>query len=292
MEFILNDLRGDYVKLVKHVRDKGNHVSARGLATREVTAATLIFNNTLEPLLPIGVGRGVNTKLAALEALQLISGVSRFDLVQIAAPTFASVLVDATDPDYGAYGPRVVEQLADCVEILKTDPSSRQAVAVIWSKDDLRHVGDKPCTIFMQFIIRRDQFGNDALEMHTHMRSQDVWLGVPYDVFMFTQLQHTMAHTLKLPTGRYVHHATSLHLYERNLKDTTKLFLPVYEVYEDDLPMGVVATDPATYPFDVAAYLLEGNTTDEEESVNGWYTHQLDLVEEMIAKTETESVAQ
>lgn len=285
MELKLKDLRNGYVQLVNHVIAKGDRVSARGIPTRELTAVTLIFPDTLEPLLPVGVGRGVNLKLAALEALQLISGVARADLVRVAAPTFESVLVDAADPDYGAYGPRVVEQLADCIELLKEDPSSRQAIAVIWEKRDLRHVGDKPCTVFFQFLIRESGHGFDALEMHTHMRSQDVWLGVPYDIFMFTQLQHSIAQELGLPVGRYVHHATSLHIYERDLKAASRLHV-IPDLDFIDLPLGICKPSRDGYSMDTAAYLLEGNTTVEEDEANPWYTHQLDLIEKLIGARE------
>lgn len=285
MELRLNDLRRDYVKLVNHVIANGEEVSARGIPTRELTAVTMIFPNTLEPLLPIGVGRGVNLKLAALEALQLISGTSRPDLVRVAAPTFESVLVDASDPDYGAYGPRVVEQLVDCIELLKEDPSSRQAIAVIWNKADLRHVGDKPCTVFFQFIVRESGHGFPALEMHTHMRSQDVWLGVPYDIFMFTQLQHTMAYELRLPAGRYVHHVTSLHIYERNLEAAKKLHMPT-DIDFVDLPLGVCSPQREEAALDVAAYLLDGDTNADEERENAWYAKQLALIDELIGKKE------
>lgn len=281
MELKLNDLRGDYVKLVNHVTGRGERVVARGIPTRELTAVTLIIPNTLEPLLPIGVGRGVNLKLAALEALQLISGVARSDLVKVAAPTFESVLVDATDPDYGAYGPRVVEQLADCIELLQNDPSSRQAVVAIWTKADLRHVGDKPCTVFFQFLVRESGHGFAALEMHTHMRSQDVWLGVPYDIFMFTQLQHTIAHELHLPVGQYVHHVTSLHIYERDLPAASKLHKPT-DIDFVDLPLGICSPSRETYALDLAAYLLDGNTEPAEDEANPWYTKQLELIEDLL----------
>jgi thymidylate synthase len=286
MELKLNDLRGSYVKLVNHVINRGEHVVVRDMPTRELTAVTMIIPNTLEPLLPIGVGRGVNLKLAALEALQLISGVARADLVRVAAPTFESVLVDATDPDYGAYGPRVVEQLADCIALLKDDPSSRQAIVSIWNKADLRHVGDKPCTVFFQFLIRESGHGFAALEMHTHMRSQDVWLGVPYDIFMFTQLQHTIANELRMPVGQYVHHTTSLHIYERDIAAANKLHAPT-DIDFVDLPLGICSPNRETYSIDIAAYLLDGNTTTAEDEANPWYTKQLDLIETLLPSEDT-----
>lgn len=294
LELKLRDLRDDYVGLVNHVIKHGLPVAARGLATRELTAMTLIFENTLEPLLPIGVGRGVNTMLAALEALQLVSGVSRFDLVEVAAPGFARVLVDQEDPDYGAYGPRIVEQLADCVELLRIDPATRQAVCSIWNKGDLRHKGDKPCTVFLQFLVRLDPTGKfETLELHTHMRSQDVWLGVPYDVFMFTQLQHTVANELRIPAGQFVHHVTSLHIYERDLESAGKLHTVTTQLDTTELPLGIVsASNPAEHGYDdgfsVAAYLLEGNSTPAEDVSNHWYAAQLEQVEALLEKADAQ----
>lgn len=294
----MRDLVNDYVALVGRVRDTGKLITARGLATRELTAITLIFPDLLAPMLPIGTGRGVNTRLAALEALQLISGEDRHDLIKHAAPGFADVLVDSQDPAYGAYGPRAIEQIVDAVELLKVDPLTRQAVVAIWRPEDLTHRGDKPCTVFLQFIIRPDDETTlMSLELHTHMRSQDVWLGVPYDVFMFTQLQLTVAAYLKMPVGRYVHHTTSLHLYERNVMTSLSLrALDSSNTGSHDLPHGVVVPaarptslntddDYADTPWDIATYLLDNSVHSEERAANRWYDAQLALLDESIGKT-------
>lgn len=286
MELVLDDLRGGYVNLVKHVAHSGKPVVSRGLATLELTAVSLVFPNVLNPLLPVGVGRGVNARLAAIEALQLISGIQRHDLIRQVTPGFDSVLVDQENPDYGAYGPRIITQLGDCVDILNTDPTTRRAVITIWNENDLTHNGDRPCTVFLQFLVRDNGFG-PALELHSHMRSQDVWLGVPYDIFMFTQLQHTVAFILGLPAGQFVHHATSLHIYETDLSKVDKLYEPTSDVdcattTGLELPLGVQcdrtpAPDrdpdghPDLYVLDVASYLLEGSASEDEQARNPWY---------------------
>jgi len=285
VEFILDNLRGDYVELVRQVAFAGKTVETRGLATRELTAVTLVFPNILNPLLPVGVGRGVSSKLAAVEALQLISGVQRHDLIQKVTPNFDAVLVDQQDPDYGAYGPRIVDQVGDCLDVLLADPTTRRAVIAIWNEEDLTHDGDRPCTVFLQFLVRDNGYG-PALELHSHMRSQDVWLGVPYDIFMFTQLQHTVAYIMGLPVGQFVHHTTSLHMYETDLSKVDGLYTPGPEDASlaqlvGELPMGVQAgvntrgtTVDGTYnldPLDVASYLLEDSANDLELSANPWY---------------------
>ncbi len=283
MELTLDDLRGSYVNLVKHVAHSGKPVVSRGLATRELTAVSLLFPNTLNPLLPVGVGRGVNARLAAIEALQLISGIQRHDLIQAVTPGFDSILVDQENPDYGAYGPRIIQQVGDCVDILHTDPTTRRAVIAIWNEHDLTHVGDRPCTVFLQFLVRDNGFG-PALELHSYMRSQDVWLGVPYDIFMFSQLQHTVAFILGLPAGQLAHHVTSLHIYETDLSKVDKLFID--DLVEPttatglELPLGVQCGRRSTpehmpldlHVLDVASYLLEGSADEDEQARNPWYS--------------------
>lgn len=49
--------------------------------------------------------------------------------------------------------------------------------------------------------------------MHTHMRSNDAYLGLPHDIFSFTMLQEIAARELEVGLGRYTHSVTSLHLY-------------------------------------------------------------------------------
>lgn len=284
----LGDLRRGYAQLLAYVLNAGQTVHSRGYQAREVTAAQLVFNDPLAPLLPVGVGRGVNLRLAAVEALQVIAGESRSHLIRRAAPSFENVLVDPSDLDYGAYGPRLAYAVGDCLDLLRDDLETRQAVAAIWRPDDLEHRGDKPCTVFMQFLVRPNVAGESSLELYAYMRSQDVWLGVPYDVFTFSQLQHTMARELRLPAGRYVHNVTSLHLYERDLHGAERVvarwggggpeYLPDAEY---DLPLGVVAGGEET-GFEVASYLLDhgdencqDNVTPAELAGNAWFAAQM-----------------
>lgn len=275
MEFILSDLRDGYVDLVRHVADHGRRVESRGLATRELVNVGLIFPSTIHALLPTGVGRGVNTKLAAVEALSLIGGTCSPDLLRQAAPQYDAVLLNPDDIRYGAYGPRTAMQLAECVTLLRREPGTRRAVMSIWSKDDLTHQGDRPCTVFLQFLVR-----DNYLELHTYMRSQDVWLGTPYDVFMFTQLQCTVARMLRLPSGQYTHHATSLHLYESNVDDVAKLHYGAEGsgqlLYE--LPLGVTLPDDSQLDDElaIAHYLLHGTSYAAEREANPWYAARLD----------------
>ena len=94
--------------------------------------------------------------------------------------------------------------------LLTVDPNSRQAVLHIKTAEDAPSK-DVNCTVCIQFLIREGK-----LHATTYMRSNDIWMGFPYDVFSFTALQCKMAMELGVGIGTYTHIAGSLHLYERN----------------------------------------------------------------------------
>jgi thymidylate synthase len=99
-------------------------------------------------------------------------------------------------------------------QLLIQDPNTRQAVIHIKEPRDIieNPTKDLNCTIALQFLIR-----NNKLHLITTMRSNDVWLGLPYDVFNFTCMQIQMAMELNIDVGNYYHNVGSLHLYERDL---------------------------------------------------------------------------
>ena len=93
---------------------------------------------------------------------------------------------------------------------LQKNPNSRRAVIHIKEANN-KESKDVNCTCYIQFLIR-----NNKLIMHTHMRSNDLWMGFPYDIFQFTCMQILMSMQLGLELGEYVHITDSLHLYKRD----------------------------------------------------------------------------
>lgn len=127
---------------------------------------------------------------------------------------------------HGAYGPRLrnmhgkYNQLLDIVKFLKDHTDSRRAVIQIYDAADLYHDGkDVPCTTTLQFVVR-----NNKLSMMTSMRSNDVFLGLPHDIFCFTMIQEIIATKLNLELGIYKHSVGSLHLYDTDF-DKAKIFI-------------------------------------------------------------------
>lgn len=109
-------------------------------------------------------------------------------------------------------------QFEYALSCLINNPESKKAVMVLYNKDHARKSKDNPCTMYMQFFIRRNE-----LHLFVKMRSSDMWFGMPYDVPFFVSIQFLMLTVLKqyrkfenLEMGYYNHQSGSLHIYDRN----------------------------------------------------------------------------
>lgn len=217
-------IRSNYHRIVRRVITEGVPTAARGLKTLDL-GPTLIIADEPYDALPTGVGRGVDPAIAALEAAMLIGAHCDEAVVERVAPRlmdYADSHVDsyAGTPSvksrrlHGAYGRRLGTQLTSVVNKLREDASTRQAVVTLWDSwlDNQPGYRDYPCTVALQFRVIAAR-----LELYVTMRSNDVWRGLPYDVFQFTQLQLTVARVLNVDVGPYHHMAWSLHLYDTDL---------------------------------------------------------------------------
>lgn len=197
----------------------GKHVSPRGINTLEVPQRTIEVDMR-HPVL-ISAKRGLNYKFMAAEAHWILSGDDRVETI---AP-YAARIKDFSDDGvrfFGAYGPKIKAQLPYIIDKLSKDKDSRQAGLTIW-RESPPQTKDVPCTIAIFFAWR-----GDKLNCHVFMRSSDIWLGLPYDVFNFSMLAHLVCglinesmndYEVKVLPGTLYLTASSSHLYEINFKD-------------------------------------------------------------------------
>jgi len=229
----------DYPEVVLRVAEHGRKRSPRGVPTYDL-GYTVVELQDPRYGLAVGTGRGLSPRVAAVEALQLIGAFCDPDLMLWASQNFKEFMDDGDF--HGGYGRRVGDQLVHVWDKLTRDPDTRRAVVTLWnaSHDNEPDKHDYPCTVALGFSL--DDLGR--LELNTIMRSNDVWLGFPYDVFQFTQLQLTMARILGVEPGIYRHTAWSLHLYEDKMMDVTRLNSTALPSYQ---PQGISVVN-ARYP--------------------------------------------
>lgn len=187
----------------------GVKVSPRGMPCREILAAKLVLNDTYENIL-LSAPRNLSYRFMVAEWLWIWFG--REDVASIVQ--YNRHLAQFSDDGVkfaGAYGPPVKKQFRRMVETLQKDADSRQAIIQIYSTPTT-FTRDVPCTLSLQFFIR-----NGYLHTIATMRSSDVWLGLPYDVFNFSMLANIAAGQLHVPLGHLTLNLGSGHLYESNV---------------------------------------------------------------------------
>ncbi|MGW8604538.1 thymidylate synthase [Streptomyces sp. NPDC055893] len=200
----------------------GARVSPRGMATREVLDVHMRLTRPRARLLYAPPARILNLAFAVAETVWILSGSDEpwiFD--------YNTKLRQYADDGVlrGAYGPRMrkwagtVDQLSRVVEILKQDPDSRRALIQLYdpARDAAGHK-DVPCTLGFRFYLR-----DGRLHMSTTMRGQDVWIGMPYDLFFYTVLHELVAGWIGAELGDFHHHVGSLHIYENHLDQADAL---------------------------------------------------------------------
>jgi thymidylate synthase len=157
--------------------------------------------------------RKLSYQFMAAEAYWILSGDNRVDGISPWNKRIADFSDDGST-FFGAYGPKISDQLDYVIRKLAEDPDTRQAGLMIW-REKPPQTKDVPCTIAIFASIR-----NDRLNLSVYMRSSDVWLGLPYDVFNFSMLAHLIC--CRLSSQKNIHvspgtlylTAASSHLYE------------------------------------------------------------------------------
>ena len=144
--------------------------------------------------------------------------------------------IDGRNPHYG---PRIVQQIDECVKELYENPNTRRAVILILDADDQVFLPPKrdrfahetieyPCTISLTYFIR-----NGYLHASTVMRSQNVCSVICYDNYNFCRLQEEVvkAYNLKADLlgtprahlGFYYHYMINAHIVPGEHKRTDKI---------------------------------------------------------------------
>lgn len=203
-----------WLKLLRKVMAEGKVSEPRGIRTLEL----LGYKSEIDMKWPVidFAKRKLGYKFMCAEAWWIMSGQNRLSSIKAFSDTIEKFSDDG-EFFFGAYGPRIVDQLTHITKALTVDHASRQAVLTTW-RPNPPVSKDIPCTISLQFMIR-----DGKLDCFANMRSSDAWLGVPYDWFNFSMLSGGICLLLKkagqhIEIGTLHFYAASQHLYEYNFE--------------------------------------------------------------------------
>src|SRR5579884_4221106 len=107
---------------------------------------------------------------------------------------------------------RTIDQIANVVGMIKTNPDSRRLIVSAWNPAEVDDMALPPCHCLFQFYVARGK-----LSCQLYQRSGDTFLGVPFNIASYALLTHMVAHVTGLAPGEFVHTLGDAHLYLNHL---------------------------------------------------------------------------
>ncbi len=107
-----------------------------------------------------------------------------------------------------------VDQLAQVIESIKTNPFSRRHIMVAYNPAEVDQMALPPCHAFVQFYVSAD---NKKLSLQLYQRSADLFLGVPFNIASYSLLLMMVAQVCDLQPYEMVHTFGDLHIYNDHI---------------------------------------------------------------------------
>lgn len=107
-----------------------------------------------------------------------------------------------------------VDQLANLIAGLKSDPNGRRHILSAWNVGELDQMGLPPCHVMSQFYVNK----NRELSCHMYQRSVDVFLGLPFNIASYALLTHLVAQVCDMKVGELVISTGDTHIYQDHIE--------------------------------------------------------------------------
>jgi thymidylate synthase len=113
---------------------------------------------------------------------------------------------------------RHIDQIAQVVDQLKTNPDSRRIVVSAWNVAELDQMALMPCHALFQFYVApaTTAGGRGTLSCQLYQRSADIFLGVPFNIASYALLTHMLAQQCDLALGDFIWTGGDCHIYDNH----------------------------------------------------------------------------
>ena len=206
-----------YLELLQRIMDEGVVKTDRtGVGTKSVFGHQMRFD--LSEGFPLLTTKKVHLKSIIYELLWFISGDTNVRYLQEHGVSIWDEWADADGelgPVYGkqwrsweARDGRVVDQLAQVVDMIKHHPDSRRMLVCAWNPGEVDKMALPPCHCLFQFYVAEGR-----LSCQLYQRSADTFLGVPFNIASYALLTMMIAQVCGLQPGEFIHTTGDTHIY-------------------------------------------------------------------------------
>ncbi|MEX2454306.1 MAG: thymidylate synthase, partial [Rhodospirillaceae bacterium] len=110
-----------------------------------------------------------------------------------------------------------VDQIADVVRQIRTNPDSRRLIVSAWNVPEIPKMALPPCHCLFQFYV-----ADGRLSCQLYQRSADIFLGVPFNIASYALLTMMMAQATGLAPGEFIHTLGDAHLYSNHVEQADR----------------------------------------------------------------------
>lgn len=118
------------------------------------------------------------------------------------------------ESDYTGAG---YDQISEVIRQLKEDPTSRRILFSAWNPAALNQMALPPCHVLCQFYVSSGT-KKPRLSCHMYQRSQDVFLGAPFNIFSYTALTYLLAKMCDMVPHELIISTGDTHIYKDHLE--------------------------------------------------------------------------
>jgi len=133
----------------------------------------------------------------------------------------------------------MTNQVNNLIDELKHNPASRRHVISLWNIDDLHDMALYPCVWHNQWLVKQGK-----LHLIVGVRSNDLALGNPFNVFQYYVLQRMISQVTGYEMGTLTFNINDLHLYERHIEPVSE------QIQREPYPAPTLWINPEVKNFD------------------------------------------
>ncbi len=220
-------LRSQYEDFMRHVDTHGVFKADRtGTGTKSVFGYQMRFD--LNEGFPLVTTKKVHLKSIVHELLWFLQGSSDNNWLKARGVSIWDEWA-REDGDLGpVYGVQWrswptpegghIDQIAEVIKTLKTNPDSRRIIVSAWNVADLSKMALMPCHAFFQFYVAPSEVPGQPgkLSCQLYQRSADIFLGVPFNIASYALLTHMVAQQCGLAVGDFIWTGGDCHIYSNH----------------------------------------------------------------------------
>lgn len=209
-----------YEDLLRRILAEGAHKDDRtGTGTTSLFGAQMRF--ALHDSFPLITTKKLHLKSIVGELLWFLRGDSNLKFLHDNGVTIWDEWADEDGelgPIYGVQwrswptpDGQHVDQIAQAIETLKTNPNSRRNIVSAWNVSELSNMALPPCHLLFQLYVV-----DGKLSCQLYQRSADMFLGVPFNIASYALLTHMLAQQAGLEVGEFIWTGGDCHIYDNH----------------------------------------------------------------------------